>query len=103
MSGIDMKKTGQRIRKLCCQKGITVQDIQKHLFIGSHQAIYAWFAGKSLPNVDNLYRLSRLLGVSMDDLVVGEEETESVQTVLAAHCRKFWKRMTAYWRKLAGK
>ncbi len=74
MQGIDMKKTGQRIREACKSRDISVKDIQKNLFIGSFQAVYAWFSGKSLPSLDNLYRLSRLLNVSMDSLIVGQQE-----------------------------
>lgn len=71
--GIDMERTGERIKELCNEKGLTVKELQKELRIGSFQSIYAWFAGKCLPNLDNMYRLSRILGVSMDDIIVGLE------------------------------
>lgn len=70
-----MKKTGQRIKELCKSRNISVKDIQQNLFIGSFQAIYAWFSGKSLPSLDNLYRLSRLLKVPMDEIIVGQQES----------------------------
>lgn len=69
--GIDMERTGERIKRLCSEKGMTVKELQKGLRIGSFQSIYAWFAGKCLPNLDNMYRLSRILGVPMDDIIVG--------------------------------
>lgn len=72
--GIDMERTGERIKRLCYEKGLTVKELQKRLRIGSFQSIYAWFAGKCLPNLDNMYRLSRILGVSMDDIIVGLDE-----------------------------
>ena len=40
----------------------------------SRQAVYKWEWGKSLPAVDNLYALSRLFGVSIDKILVGDGE-----------------------------
>ncbi|MBQ7795445.1 MAG: helix-turn-helix transcriptional regulator [Lachnospiraceae bacterium] len=70
MAEIDMPKTGARIKEHCRMAGISVKDIQRELFIGSFQSVYAWFHGKSLPSIDNLYRLSHLLDVKVDDLIV---------------------------------
>lgn len=69
---IDVKRTGRKMKEICRQKGITVKTIQKELYIGSFQSIYAWFSGKTLPSLDNMYRLSRLLGVPMEALIVDE-------------------------------
>ena len=74
MQGIDAKKTGKRMKEICRRRNVSVKDIQEELFIGSFQAVYAWFSGKSLPSLDNLYRLSRLLNVPMDWLIVGQWE-----------------------------
>ena len=69
--GIDVKQTGKQMKETCRQKGITVKTIQKELYIGSFQSIYAWFSGKTLPSLDNMYRLSRRLGVPMEALIAG--------------------------------
>ena len=74
MQEIDIKKTGHKILDMCKVRNISVKDIQEKLLVGSFQAVYAWFSGKSLPSLDNLYRLSRLLNVSMDSLIVGQQE-----------------------------
>ena len=68
--GIDMKRTGERIKYLCTQRGIAVKDIQEQLQIGAFQSVYNWFQGKALPSLDNMYRLSKLLNVSMEDIIV---------------------------------
>jgi hypothetical protein len=34
------------------------------------QAVYKWLNGKSLPNVDNLVILSRVLHTSIEDILV---------------------------------
>ena len=69
LSQIDMKRTGAKIKKLCKEKGITVKDIQKELRIGAFQSVYDWFSGKSLPSVDNLFYLGKLLKVPMEDMI----------------------------------
>lgn len=69
---IDMKGTGQWLRFLCKREKITVNELQERLQIASNQAIYAWFNGKTLPSLDNLYGLSRVLCMQMDDLLVLE-------------------------------
>lgn len=69
LSQIDMKRTGAKIKRLCKEKGITVKDIQKELCIGAFQSVYDWFSGKSLPSVDNLFYLSKILKVPMEDMI----------------------------------
>lgn len=67
---IDVKRTGKKMKEICSQKGITVKTIQRELYIGSFQSVYAWFSGKTMPSLDNMYRLSRLLEVPMETLIV---------------------------------
>ena len=74
MQGVDARKTGRRMKELCRRRNISVKDIQEDLLIGAFQSIYAWFSGKSLPSLENLYRLSRLLNVPMDWMIVGQQK-----------------------------
>ena len=71
---IDMQKTGRRIKEICDKQRITVKQIQEELNIGSFQSIYSWFHGKTLPSLDNFYALCKLLHVSMDSMIVEQEE-----------------------------
>lgn len=71
---IDMKKTGQNIRRLMIIKGLKVKNLQGHLGLSTPQSIYHWFDGRSLPTVDNLYALSDLFRVSIDSLIIGNRE-----------------------------
>lgn len=68
--GIDAKRTGKRIKQLCEAKNITVKNIQEELNIGAFQSIYNWFSGKTLPSLDNMYRLSKMLNVAMEEMIV---------------------------------
>ena len=38
------------------------------------QSVYAWFSGKALPSLDNMYALSYLLGRSIDELIVPQKK-----------------------------
>ena len=67
---IDPKASGKQIRTLCAAYGLTPKDVQMQLNLASPQAVYHWQSGRSLPNVDNLYALSRLLDVHMEDFLV---------------------------------
>lgn len=67
---IDAKQTGEWLRYLCKRKGIAVTEIQEKLKISSNQAIYAWFNGRTLPSLNNLYALSDFMSMSVNDMVV---------------------------------
>lgn len=76
---IHMKLTGYRIEQQCRKQNLTVKQIQEQLHIGSFQAVYNWFAGKTLPSVDNLLELSKLLHVPMERLLIeGEDDMEKI-------------------------
>ena len=67
---IDPVATGENIQRLRRERGLSVRDLQSFFGFEEPQAIYKWQRGKSLPSVDNLYALSALLDVSMDDIIV---------------------------------
>lgn len=73
---IDMEKTGKRLQELIEEHGYTVKEIQTILIIASHQAIYSWFAGNTMPSIDNFVALSKLLEVSLDDMIICIEHSE---------------------------
>lgn len=73
---INMVETGKKIRELADEKGIKPTDIQKVCGLGSLQAVYKWFSGKSVPTIDNLGIISNLLNTPIDDIVVFENRKE---------------------------
>ena len=76
---IDKRKTGIQLRKLMADKGLSVKDVQQYLGLGSVQSVYHWLNGISLPNVDNLYALSELFQVSMDEMLCGNRKRNIYQ------------------------
>lgn len=83
---IDLVATGNNIRRLRLERGLTVRDLQSYFGFEEPRAIYKWQKGESLPTVDNLYALGNLLEVSMDEILIpasaklhmiGEQQAES--------------------------
>ena len=71
---IDLIETGHRIEGQRRKAGLTVRDLQAFFGFEYPQAIYKWQRGECLPTVDNLLALSRLLQVTMEDLLVYEDQ-----------------------------
>ncbi len=67
---IRQKETGDRIKRLMKDRGYTVKDVQGVMGFENPQAIYKWMAGRSLPSLDNLLILSKILHISMEDILV---------------------------------
>lgn len=67
---IDLRATGENIIRLRKANGFTVRELQHYFGFEEPQAIYKWQQGKCLPSVDNLFALSRLFGVSMNEILV---------------------------------
>lgn len=91
---IDKRKTGIKLRKLMDQHGMTVKDVQKYLHLGSVQSVYHWLNGISLPSVDNLYALSQLFHIPVDDMLCGNRVP--ISNIENPQC----KRLDAYVTKL---
>lgn len=73
---LNLKATGERINQLRKDNNLRVIDVAEYMGFESTQAVYKWQRGESLPTVDNLYALSRLLHTSVDDILIGEKERD---------------------------
>lgn len=71
---IQLDLTGKRIRELLNENGYTVRDVQGAMGFSSPQAVYKWLSGQTLPSVDNLVVLSRILHTSIDSILVVDED-----------------------------
>ena len=69
---IDLRATGQNIKRIREASGISVREIQKVLGFTNPQAVYKWQNGECLPTIDNLVILAALLGVTVDEILVVE-------------------------------
>ena len=68
---IDKKKTGIRLRRIMDERALSVKDVQKYLGLGSIQSVYHWLNGISMPTIDNLYALSDLFQLPVDEMLCG--------------------------------
>ena len=67
---IDMIATGNNIRRLREERGLSVRDVQHFFGFEQPQAIYKWQHGTAMPTLDNLVILATVFGVAMDDIIV---------------------------------
>ena len=67
---IDPTATGNNIRRLRLERGLTVRDVQDYFGFEEPRAIYKWQRGETLPSVDNLYALGNLFEVPMEQILV---------------------------------
>ena len=83
---IDPVATGANICQLRKDRGLTVRDLQHYFGFEEPQAIYKWQRGQSLPSVDNLYALSALLQVPMNEIIISTSHIVSWEQQAAACC-----------------
>ena len=68
---MDQKKTGALIRMLRQEKGLTQRQVAQALAV-DHRAVSKWERGLGCPDVSLLGALAGTLGVSVDQLLLGE-------------------------------
>lgn len=73
---INLIETGKNIKKFRLMNGYSVHDLQEIFNFSYPQAIYSWQDGRSVPTVDNLLVLSRLFGVSIEQIIATDEIIE---------------------------
>ena len=73
---IDLRATGKNIKRIREASGITVRQIQNVLGFSNPQAIYKWQKGECLPTIDNLVILASVLGVTIDEILITDEDDQ---------------------------
>ena len=67
---VEPAATGRRILALMPGRGLCVRDLADACGFGKPQAVYKWLNGQSLPSIENLVILSRVLGASIENILV---------------------------------
>ena len=67
---IDMEATGDTIRRLRIEKGVSVKELSQFLGLSDVRAVYKWQRGETLPSIDNLLALSIILKVPIDQILI---------------------------------
>ena len=68
---LDVEASEERIGKLIRDSGLFDRDIAEVMSI-STQAVNRWRNRKTLPDIENLFTLSRILKTTVDDLLVSQ-------------------------------
>lgn len=67
---IDMEQTGENIKNLRKNAGLSVKELQNIFDFTTPQAIYKWQHGTALPTIDNLVILASLFNARIEDILV---------------------------------
>lgn len=83
---------GKRIAQHRKEKGMTQEELSQKMEV-SAQAVSKWENDQTCPDITSLPKLAKILGVSVDELLSGKEETGPVARILAPEERKDIKEM----------
>ena len=78
---------GKRIAALRREKNMKQDDLAQMLEV-SPQAVSKWENDQTCPDISLLPKLARILGVSVDELLSGKQETQPVVTLVPEEQRK---------------
>ena len=67
---LDKEATSIRLRSLRIKANLTHEGLATLLQLNTPRVIYDWECAKKLPNVENLYNLSLIFNMKMEDLLV---------------------------------
>lgn len=85
---INLITVGKRIATLRKQYNMTQNDLAESLFV-THQAISKWENGKSIPNLDILYELTKLFNTTIDFLLDDDTiEEQNYEMMFASSTRE---------------
>ena len=94
---INMRDTGINFRRLMDKRGISVKDVKDYLGLTSIQSVYNWLNGINMPTIDNLYALSQMLDVSIDEIVCGNKSIKTQRTTVSTSS---YRRLFEYYKRI---
>ena len=62
----------EKLQELRKQKGLTQEELAEILFV-SRTAVSKWESGRGYPNIESLKAISKFFGVTVDELLSGDE------------------------------
>lgn len=86
---IDFVRVGKKIQELRQSRGLS-QDSLSEILCVTRQALSRWENGQSAPSIDTLITLSKMFGVSIEEILCLDEEPEiDPENIFAGHDRDF--------------
>lgn len=96
---INVKETGLNLHRIMDKRGIAPKDIKKYLNLGTVQSVYNWCNGLNMPTIDNLYALSQLLQVPIDEIICGNRKAIIPEPIVIIENPRT-RRLYTYYRQL---
>lgn len=95
---------GEKLKSVRKSAGLTQEQLAEKLFV-SRQAITKWEADKGMPDIENLKQLSKLLNISIDDLLDNGENIvlSVIREEINLDDYVYARKMKGRWNKKAGK
>ena len=72
MESVRIMEFNEKLQELRKQKGLTQEELAQALFV-SRTAISKWESGRGYPNIDSLKGVAKFFGVTIDELLSGDE------------------------------
>lgn len=69
---MDAKKIGEQIARLRKKHNMSQIQLAERLYV-TEKAVSKWECGNGIPDLDNIVKLARIFDVSIDELLLGEE------------------------------
>ena len=86
---IDFVRVGKKIQELRLSQGLSQDALSERLSV-TRQALSRWENGQSAPSIDTLITLSKIFGVSFEEILCLDEEPEiDSENIFAGHDRDF--------------
>jgi len=89
---MDSKKIGEFIKNKRIEQKMTQEELANKIYV-SNKTISKWETGKGIPSVDMLEPLSRVLGVTIAEILSGEKPAKDMDLLLVELKNKKRKRI----------
>ena len=66
---LDKDKTGENLKRLIQQSGLSYDDIADYLNLNTARVIYDWVNGFKLPKIEHLVLLAKVFKVQIEDIL----------------------------------
>ena len=74
---MNQKKTGEFLKKLRKEKGLTQEQLAEHVFV-SGRTVSRWETGSNMPDLDLLLELAEFYDVDIREIIDGERKNEKM-------------------------
>ena len=75
-----MDQIGKNIKKYRDERGITQEQLAEQMNV-TRQAVSNWENAKTQPDLDTLFRLSQIFGISVEEMIYGEKREEAPKVI----------------------